>query len=262
MAIWKKTIGRVAFINCDPLFFGLDESWNVLSSPPSWLTKHVLNKDCVIAPIPTAGYAMNHEELVLIPDIGICSNGEVGSVIVFGEKEITDMSSIAMPSDSSSSVNLLRWWLKENGLSPVEVTMGPHLENMLDRCDGALLIGDRALQSARDNTELVKLDLGKAWQDSTGKPMVFGVFVARKDTPVSDLKRAHKALLKQLELFESNSDVKQHVVQNASANSNLSNQRLSDYFNEVFNRLDNAHVEGLEHYLRLVFGIESIEFAW
>ena len=27
--------------------------------------------------------------------------------------------------------------------------MGPHLENMLNECDGALLIGDRALQSAR-----------------------------------------------------------------------------------------------------------------
>ena len=79
MTIWKKTIGRVAFINCDP--FGLDDSWNVpLSSILAY--KHVLNKDCVIAPIPTAGYALNHEELVLIPDIGICSNGEVGSVLV------------------------------------------------------------------------------------------------------------------------------------------------------------------------------------
>ena len=262
MTIWKKTIGRVAFINCDPLFFGLDDSWNVLSSPPSWLTKHVLNKDCVIAPIPTAGYALNHEELVLIPDIGICSNGEVGSVLVFGDKQIKDMNSIAMPSDSSSSVNLLRWWLKENGMNPKEVTMGPHLENMLTECDGALLIGDRALQSARTNPNLVKLDLGKAWQDSTGKPMVFGVFVARKDTPVDDLRVAHKALLKQLELFESDSNFKREVVNNASEHSSLSHQRLSDYFNEVFNRLDDAHVDGLEHYLKLVFGIESIEFAW
>ena len=96
-----------------------------------------------------------------------------------------------MPSDSSSSVNLLRWWLKENGMNPKEVTMGPHLENMLTECDGALLIGDRALQSARTHSELVKLDLGKAWQDSTGKLMVFGVFVAR-DTPVDDLKVATK----------------------------------------------------------------------
>ena len=92
--------------------------------------------------------------------------------------------------------------------------------------------------------------------------MVFGVFVARKDTPVNDLKVAHEALLKQLEQFESDSDFKQEVVNNASDHSSLSHQRLSDYFNEVFNRLDDAHVDGLEHYLKLVFGIESTEFAW
>ena len=32
MTTWTRTIGRVAFINCDPLFTGLDPSWSVLSS--------------------------------------------------------------------------------------------------------------------------------------------------------------------------------------------------------------------------------------
>ena len=27
---WKNVIGRVAFLNCDPLFHGLDEQWDVL----------------------------------------------------------------------------------------------------------------------------------------------------------------------------------------------------------------------------------------
>lgn len=262
MAIWKKTIGRVAFINCDPLFHDLDSSWNVLSSPPSWLTEHVLNRDCVIAPIPAAGYALNKEELVLIPDIGICSNGEVGSVLLFGEKEISDMKSVAMPSDSSSSVNLLRWWLRENNILVTEKTMGPHLENMLNTCDGALIIGDRALQASRDHPELVKLDLGKAWQEATNKPMVFGVFVARKDTPLSDLKKAHKALHDQLLKFESDDDFKLSVIGGASKHSSLTEERLQNYFVEVFNRLDEEHVEGLRKYLKLVFDIEDIQFAW
>ena len=75
---WKKTIGRVAFMNCDPLFLKLSNQWDVLPAPPSWLTGHLLRSDCILAPIPAADYARNSAELVLVPDLGICSKGEVG----------------------------------------------------------------------------------------------------------------------------------------------------------------------------------------
>jgi Predicted periplasmic solute-binding protein len=54
---WKNTIARVAFLNCDPLFHSLESPWKVLAAPPSWLTGHLLRKDCVLAPIPAADYA-------------------------------------------------------------------------------------------------------------------------------------------------------------------------------------------------------------
>ena len=76
------------FMNCDPLFLQLSEEWNVLAAPPSWLTGHLLRKDCIIAPIPAADYAKNSHELILLPDLGICSKGEVGSVLLFGSKPI------------------------------------------------------------------------------------------------------------------------------------------------------------------------------
>ena len=69
---WKSTIGRVAFMNCDPLFLKLSKQWDVLSAPPSWLTGHLLRSDCILAPIPAADYARNSEELGLVPDLGIC----------------------------------------------------------------------------------------------------------------------------------------------------------------------------------------------
>ena len=79
---WTNTIGRVAFINCDPLFHDLDPAWNVLAAPPSWLTGHVLRRDCILAPIPAADYAKHADELVLLPDIGIGSQGEVGLSLI------------------------------------------------------------------------------------------------------------------------------------------------------------------------------------
>ena len=80
--------------------------------------------------------------------------------------------------------------------------MGPDLDTMLERCDGALLIGDRALDRAKSNPELVQLDLGQAWLELTGQPMVFGVFAARKDTPIEAVQSAHQALLERLDAFE------------------------------------------------------------
>ena len=88
---WTKTLGRVSFINCEPLFHGLDDCWKVLPAPPSWLTGHLLRKDCIIAPIPAADYAQHFDELILIPDIAISSKGEVGSVLLLGKSEISEI---------------------------------------------------------------------------------------------------------------------------------------------------------------------------
>ena len=258
---WKQTIARVAFLNCDPLFHSIDSPWKVLAAPPSWLTGHLLRRDCVLAPIPSADYAKNHDELILIPELGICSKGEVGSVLLFGNSNVNEMSSIALPSDSSSSIALLKYILKFSNLSPKFKTMAPEIEPMLGECDGALLIGDRALEYARKFPNKVKLDLGKSWLENTGKPMVFGVFAARKDTPVLEVKAAQKELLKSLNLFESDAEYRNSVIVKAMEKSGLPRSRLEKYFGEVFNRLDKPHIEGLNEFLSKACNLsEGAEF--
>ena len=106
----------MAFSNCDPIFTSLDSKWKILPAPPSWLTGHLLRKDCLCAPIPTADYAKHAEELLLLPDLAIVSKGDVGSVLLFGSRAIEDMRDIALPSDSSTSVALLKWILSKRDL--------------------------------------------------------------------------------------------------------------------------------------------------
>ena len=185
---WQNVLGRVAFSNCDPIFTSLDSKWKILPAPPSWLTGHLLRKDCLCAPIPTADYAKHAGELLLLPDLAIVSKGDVGSVLLFGSRAIEDMRDIALPSDSSTSVALLKWILSKRNLDPKFLDSGPDINNMLSKCDGALLIGDRALVAARENPELIRLDLGSEWTKLTNLPMVFGVFAARKDSPLDILK--------------------------------------------------------------------------
>ena len=66
---------------------------------------------------------------------------------------------------------------------------------MLEKCDGAL-IGDRAILASISSPELVRMDLGEEWTRVTGLPMVFGVFVARRDSPREVLLKAHSQMIR------------------------------------------------------------------
>ena len=250
---WESVIGRVAFTNCDPLFHGLDDKWTILPAPPAWLTGHVLRQDCLTAPIPTADYALHHDDLLLLPDLGIVGMGAVGSVILFGTREFERMRDIALPSDSSTSKVLLRWLLNHRGLDPKCIETGPDLTSMLDRCDGALLIGDRALVAAEEFPELVILDLGGEWTKVTGKPMVFGVFACRRDAPLEIVKEIHSELIGNYDSFNSDLSTRQKVVNSAAITMGTEPQRVERYFSEeVRNVMDEQSHEGLEMFLKLV----------
>ena len=101
------------------------------------------------------------------------------------------------------------------------------------------------------------MDLGTAWMEQEGLPMIFGVFVARKDTPASLLKDAHAALVENLVAFESHADKRESVIQWSMGKSGLSHARLDQYYGEVFNRLNQHHLDGLYRFLKSACGMES-----
>ncbi len=257
MKRWRHILGKVAFVNCDPLYHDLPHPWEILHAPPSWLTGHVLRRDCLLAPIPTADYAKNSQQLQLLPNICIGSDGAVGSVLLFGNTDPSMMRDIALPTDSATSRKLCMWILEQMGLNPRPVDMGPDLGLMLNRCDGALLIGDRALDEAARHPELVRMDLGQAWKDLTGFPMIFAVYAARRDAPADILADAHKMLLDQLTGFELLSEVRAEVIDATSKRSGFSKDRIDRYFGEVINRLDAAGQNGLNHFLKEVCQLDD-----
>ncbi|MGB1766927.1 MAG: MqnA/MqnD/SBP family protein, partial [Poseidonia sp.] len=135
--------------------------------------------------------------------------------------------------------------------------------SMLAMADGALLIGDRALDAAREFPEMVQMDLGTAWMEEEGLPMIFGVFVARRDTPQSLLKEAHAALISNLESFESSAAKRDAVIEWSMEKSDLPYERLDQYYGEVFNRLDEHHLAGLFRFLESACNMEDEpEFSW
>ena len=82
--------------------------------------------------------------------------------------------------------------------------------------------------------------------------------------PKAGIKHAHNSLLEQLTEFETNIVRREQIVKLSSQNSGLSVERLDQYFSEVFNRLDEDHILGLNQFLKdaceLENGAEFIQF--
>lgn len=255
---WSNVIGRVPFLDCDPFFSAPSNEWSSLSTPPSWLSGHLLRKDCLIAPIPLSDYASNHEHLQLIPDIAIISEGKLGTSFIFGNRSIEKMRDIALPSDSSSSQFLLKWILSKRSVSPSFIDTGPHVNNMLNQCDGALVIGDRALHEYNLKSENIRLNLINEWNKLTGFPMILGVFASRKDSPKDKIRKAHLHLKNQINYFNKDSIFREQVIQQASERINISFEIIEDYFtNQLSFFLDNRGIKSLELFLRDVCELNS-----
>ena len=144
---------------------------------------------------------------MLIPNIAISSKGEVGSVLLLGNCEIEKMKTIALPSDSATSVALLKYLLDLENYEPQYVEMGPDLESMLANCDGCLLIGDRALEAAKN----LSLDLVQV-SPSDADPVVcklldYGKYIfARKKNIGSNKTKVKRNTTKEIK-FRPSTDV-------------------------------------------------------
>ena len=136
--------------------------------------------------------------------------------------------------------------------------MGRDMDSMLDECDGALIIGDRAIAAAIHNPELVRMDLGREWVEITGLPMVFGVFAARKDSNDHSISRARELMLSNYNIFLEQEEVRNIVISDASKKVSLSIERVSEYYaNEVSNLLSPESIKGLGVFLEEVCEVES-----
>jgi len=175
-------VGSVQYLNALPLVHGLDsrpELFSLAFDVPSKCASMLHDKSVDLALIPTIEYVRRSDYLV-VPDIAVASEGPVASVAIFTKRPTTAIRSIAIDSSSRTSVALLkilcaRWF----DIEPKFVTMRPDLEAMLKRCDAALLIGDTALFTEHETTDLEKIDLGEEWTHMTNLPFVWAFWVGR-----------------------------------------------------------------------------------
>jgi chorismate dehydratase len=190
----RPRVGHIQFLNCLPLYYGLVKTdvmldLELIEAAPRDLSTMLLEGELDIAPIPSIEYARHADELALLPDISISSDGEVQSILLASKVPVAELDGacVALADTSRTSQALVRILLERHwGVSPEYGEMPSDLAQMMRDAQAALLIGDDALRAFYQPTDLLKYDLGEAWREYSGLPMVYAVWAARADYAASD----------------------------------------------------------------------------
>jgi chorismate dehydratase len=194
-------VGHIQFLNCLPLYWGLVQSNALLDvelrkDTPDRLNDALIAGDLDVGPISLVEYLRHADDLVLLPDLAVGSDGPVLSCNLVSQIPPAALGGarVALGSTSRTTVLLAQIWLAEvHGAHPAYFGCPPELGAMLQEAAAAVLIGDAALRATFDAPALglIVQDLGAAWRDWTGLPMVFAVWAARRE-----FAEAHPGLVK------------------------------------------------------------------
>src|SRR5690606_29028272 len=124
--------------------------------------------------------------LLVLPDLAVGSDGPVLSVNMVSTRPAWELDGarVALGSTSRTGVLLAQMLLADRyGVRPDYFVCPPELTQMLLEADAAVLIGDVALRARCEAPAhgFTVIDLGQAWREWTGLPMVFAVWAARRD---------------------------------------------------------------------------------
>jgi chorismate dehydratase len=209
----RPRVGHIQFLNCLPIYWGLMRSGALLDVDLHKDSPDQLNADLVagrldIGPISLVEYVRYADELLLLPDLAVGSDGPVLSVNIVSTKPLAELDGgrVALGSTSRTGVLLARMLLgQQYGVTPDYYRCPPDLTEMLIEADAAVVIGDVALRALYEAPRrgLTVTDLGLAWREWTGLPMVFAVWAARREFAVAHpglVKDVHEAFLRSRDL--------------------------------------------------------------
>jgi chorismate dehydratase len=263
----RPQIGHIQFLNCLPLYHMLVKhdvmpDIDLHKDTPTGLCKRLIAGELDISPVPAIEYARHADELMLLPDLAVCSDGKVLSILVVSKLPIheLDKKPFALTNTSATSQVLAKILLKKKyNIEPKYFECPSDLPEMLRESDAALLIGDDALRAFVKPSRFHLYDLGEEWQQYTGAKMVYAVWAVRRayaeQNPemVANISRAFQvSKQKSLENMD-------RIVNEISQYEIFSESFLKKYFSSLRFDLDESFQEGLIKYYQMAKEIGAIE---
>ena len=176
-------LGAVDYLNARPLVYGLEMRTTLFAlrfDVPSKCAALLHEGSIDVGMIPSIEYLRGTADYRIVRDCAIVSDGPVASVALFSTKPVEQVRKIAADISSRTSNGLLRILCYEVfGIDAEFVPMPPRIDDMLARCEAALLIGDPALYLNHPARGLRKIDLGEQWTKLTSLPFVWAFWAGR-----------------------------------------------------------------------------------
>ena len=176
-------IGSVSYLNAKPLIYGLDEAddLRLTLDVPSRLLDGLRQRLFDVALLPVIDY-QRLDGLRLLTSGGIGSDGPTLTVRIFSRVPVQRITTLAVDTDSHTSVALAKIILAESlNLRPKFTDLQTHTD-----AEARLLIGDKVVCNEPAGFEH-QIDLGQAWKELTGLPFLFAAWTAHRDADLGDL---------------------------------------------------------------------------
>ncbi len=125
--------------------------------------------------IPVADY-FRHPDLVTIPGLGICADGDVTSVLLQCHRPLSQVRVIGLDPESRTSNALIQVLMRDH----FRISDRLEYSSCDDEADACVCIGDRALCAPPAGETY---DLAGEWKKMTGLPFVFAVWAVRRSCP-------------------------------------------------------------------------------
>ncbi|MDI6100640.1 menaquinone biosynthesis protein [Actinoplanes sp. NEAU-A12] len=259
-SVSRPRVGHIQFLNCLPIYWGLMRSGALLDvdlhkDTPERLSAALVAGDLDIGPITLVEFLRHTDELLLLPDLAVGSDGPVLSVNLVSTRPPAELDGrpVALGSTSRTGVLLAQMLLSERyGAEPEYFRCPPDLSQMLMEADAGVLIGDPALRAMYEAPRhgLQVIDLAEEWKEWTGLPMVFAVWAVRKDFAA-----AHPGLVKDVhEAFQRSRDLclgeLDEVAESAARWEPFDAATLANYFRALDFSLGERQIAGVQEFAR------------
>ena len=182
-------LGAVSYLNSRPLIQDLDQllpGSSIELDYPSRLADALASHELDVALIPSIEY-FRRPGYMIISDACVAARGPVLSVKLYCRVEPGNVRRIALDEGSRTSATLTKVILAERyGAFPVSEPLSMESLTTDSSADAVLLIGDRAMHSPEESFVEV-IDLGEMWNEWTGLPFVFAMWVAHQDSDTTGI---------------------------------------------------------------------------
>lgn len=253
MTYAKPRMGRIEYLNVLPVYYPLEtgttpHGYELVYGKPAELNALAERGELEVSSTSSIEYARRPEQYWIVPDMGICSNGKVLSVLLLSRRPVAEMegAAVLVSPATHTSAALLKLLLKDYAGVSVTFHTGEISQAMQqpEAPEAMLAIGDEALRLRNYPAYPYIWDLGEEWRAWTGLPFTFGLWVVNREA----VKRAalHEDPAKTLHAGRDWSAAhRDAIVEAAAKRYPMTPQALNEYFDCLYYSLGEREQQGL-----------------